>query len=106
MHQTFALSLLQTECVDLIVPSVTPTLLHAALRTTLLLDRKLDKGNPNPGNIGPDFNRLGIPFWPSVLSHDRRNERRRNQLEELNAWRNAIAHQDFDPAKLSGNTTV
>lgn len=27
-------------------------------------------------------------------------------LEELNEWRNAIAHQDFDPAKLGGTTTL
>jgi len=27
---------------------------------------------------------------------------RRKELESLNDWRNAIAHQDFDPAKLGG----
>jgi hypothetical protein len=27
-------------------------------------------------------------------------------LEELNTWRNAIAHQDFDPAKLGGTKVL
>jgi hypothetical protein len=27
-------------------------------------------------------------------------------LQELNAWKNAIAHQDFDPAKLGGTTIL
>ncbi len=30
----------------------------------------------------------------------------RNLLDELNRWRNAIAHQDFDPAALGGRVTV
>ena len=37
---------------------------------------------------------------------DQRNARRHDYLEEMNAWRNAIAHQDFDPAKLGARTTV
>jgi hypothetical protein len=27
-------------------------------------------------------------------------------LERLNHWRNAIVHQDLDPAKLGGSTTL
>lgn len=37
---------------------------------------------------------------------DRRNDERKQRLEELKDWRNAIAHQDFDPAKLGGRTTL
>ena len=35
-----------------------------------------------------------------------RNDRRRELLEELNLWRNAIAHQDFDPSVLGGSTVL
>ena len=29
-------------------------------------ERKLDRGNANPGNLGADFGRLGIEFWDEV----------------------------------------
>lgn len=32
--------------------------------------------------------------------------RRIERLEELSLWRNAIARQDFDKAKLGGRTTL
>jgi hypothetical protein len=68
--------------------------------------RRLDTGNPNPGNIGADFNRLGLSFWDLVEAENARNPSRKVALEELNVWRNAIAHQDFNPAKLGGRTTL
>ncbi len=97
---------LHTECVESLVTAVTPVIMQSALRTEFLLDRKLDRGNPNPGNIGADFSRLGVRFWPRVLSLESRNAARRTQLDILNTWRNAIAHQDFAPVRLSGQTTV
>ncbi len=75
----------------------TPTAFRTFLRIEFVLNRTLDKGNPHPGAIGSDFNRLGIEFWPSVDSLDRRNIRRKQLLQELINWRNAIAHQHFDP---------
>lgn len=57
--------------------------------------RKLDTGNPNPGNIGSDFNRFGFSFWDEVRAADKRNQRRQEKLENLNDWRNAIAHHDI-----------
>lgn len=68
--------------------------------------RKLDSGNPNPGNIGSYFGRLGVYIWDEIGRNDRRNADRRAKLEELNHWRNAIAHQRFDPAVLGGRTTL
>ena len=65
-------------------------------------DRRLDRGNPNPRNIAEDFGRLGLLIWDKAKALDSRNERRKQLLEELNKWRNAIVHQDFDPAKLGG----
>ena len=65
-----------------------------------MANRNLDRGNANPGTIGSDFNRLGVEFWTRVYADYPRNDRRRELLENLSAWRNAIAHQDFEPAKL------
>jgi hypothetical protein len=97
---------LHSECVEHLVRSVAPGGYRITLRRLLTQDRKLDKGNPNPGNIGSDFATLGLSFWPTVLAVDSRNNARHQLLEELNVWRNAIAHQDFTSAKLLGKTTV
>jgi hypothetical protein len=37
---------------------------------------------------------------------DRRTSQRRRSLEELNEWRNAIAHQDFLPGMLMAGRPV
>lgn len=77
------------------------------LRTELAFARKLDRGNPNPGNIGADFGRLGLSIWVEILSHDTRNAARRSKLIELSIWRNAIAHQDLDGQRLEpGSLTL
>lgn len=76
------------------------------LRVRLTTGRKLDAGNPNPGNLGNDFGYLGIELWPALKKHDAGNALRQKSLETLNVWRNAIAHQDFDPAKLNHRVTV
>lgn len=95
---------LHTECVDHFVGAVSPQTLHSPLRLEFMFARKLDKGNPSPGNVGADFNRLGIQFWDKVLAADPKHMERKEKLEELNTWRNAIAHQDFDPAVLGATT--
>jgi hypothetical protein len=71
-------------------------------RFGLVLGRKLDRGNPNPGNIGSDFQRLGLSFWPAIDAHRPQNGQRRALLQELNDWRKAITPQDFTPALLRG----
>jgi len=58
---------LHSECVDHLVskievPGVRPADLRTMLNVEFLSKRKLDSGNPNPGNIGEDFNRLGWIF--------------------------------------------
>jgi hypothetical protein len=93
---------LHSECIDVILPFIAPAALQVPFKVELNLGRKLDRGNPNPGNIGSDFNRLGVSLWPEINALDARNPQRQILLEELNEWRNAIAHQDFDPAKLGG----
>jgi hypothetical protein len=94
---------LHSECVDHIVAAV-PSQLRGFVRVEFLLNRSLDKGNPHPGAIGSDFNRLGISFWQRVDSRDTRNGRRSKILQQLVDWRNAIAHQDFDP--VGGDETL
>src|SRR5208282_6209190 len=66
----------------------------------------LSRGNPHPGAIGSDFGRLGVDFWTAVYGLDARNDHRRELLEELVDWRNAIAHQDFDPVAPGGTPTL
>ena len=94
---------LHSECVDHLV-AVLPVNFQTFLRAELVRDRKLDKGNPNPGNIGADFNRLGVYFWTDVKALRPANDTRQAALEELNVWRNAIAHQNF--ALLGDNSSL
>jgi hypothetical protein len=96
---------LHSECVDHIV-GIVPPQLRGFLRVELVWNRSLARGNPHPGAIGPDFNRLGIDCWTAVYALGARNERRRELLQELVDWRNAIAHQDFDPVAPGGNPTL
>jgi hypothetical protein len=88
------------------VVAAAPAQLQGLLRTELLRNRSLLRGNPNPGAIGSDFNRLGIDSWPDVYALNARNERRRELLQELIDWRNAVAHQDFDPVAHGGDPTL
>jgi hypothetical protein len=91
---------LHSEAADHCALQVLPLSLRSVFRNTLTASRKLDRGNPNPGNIGADFGSLGLPIWPAVYALDPKNLERQAHLEELNLWRNAIAHQDFDSHRL------
>jgi hypothetical protein len=91
---------LHSECVDHLVSGVTPAIFRTTLADEFRLHRRIDRGNPNPGKIGADFNRLGLDFWTEALAADGGNASRRQLLGELNEWRNAIAHHDFTPAML------
>jgi hypothetical protein len=82
--------------------AIAPAKLHVLLRKEFTWNRSLARGNPHPAAIGSDFGRLGIGIWTEVYALDSRNNRRRELLEELIEWRNAISHQDFDPLALSG----
>jgi hypothetical protein len=93
---------LHTDCADHLLASVASRVLWATYRDNLLFGRKLDSGNPNPNNIGADFNRLGLSFWQAVNADHPRNPQRRLALEALNRWRNAIAHNAFAPGMYRG----
>jgi hypothetical protein len=96
---------LHTECAEHLI-AATPAELRRIIRTQFLWGRALDRGNPNSGNVGSDFNRFVMNFWTEVLAEHNQNARRRQYLDQLNSWRNAIAHQDFDPAQLGGTTIL
>ncbi len=85
---------LHSEAVQ-IVAAVAPASLRHVVAGALLDGRRLDRGNPATGNLGEDFGRLGWLFWGAVHALDSRNVRRHKTLDELNTWRNAIAHQDW-----------
>jgi hypothetical protein len=112
MNQAYALLLssefqgfcrdLHTECVQAVVRTLPSVGLQELMRDGLLLGRKLGSGNPNPGNIGADFGRFGPGFWGRVEAAHPRNPRRKQLLEEMNRWRNAIAHDDFESGMLRG----
>lgn len=93
---------LHTECARFLARQLDPTGFEPILYENLVVNRKRDRGNPNPGNIGSDFNRLGLDFWSEVVLRDVRNAQRQQALDRLAEWRNAIAHQDFDPSRLGG----
>lgn len=93
---------LHTECAAAVARIQPSTELRDILYDSLLLGRKLNTGNPNPGNLGADFGRFDPSFWSSVAAAHSRNARRQMLLEQMNRWRNAIAHNDFDPGMLRG----
>jgi hypothetical protein len=64
--------------------------------TALTKSRQLDRGNANPGSIGASFESFDLEIWEDAGQLDARTARRSRRLEQLNIWRNAIAHQDFD----------
>ena len=97
---------LHSEAVDHVSRPIAAQRLRDMFRSQLMENRKLDRGNPNPANIGSDFGRLDMDFWPSILAADFRNVERRSSLESLNRWRNAISHQDFNPDELGGRSQL
>ena len=94
---------LHSECVGYLTQGISPPALRFSCVEAFTRARKLDHGNPSPSNIGNDFNLLGITFWPTVIALGSLNVARRARLEELNQWRNAIAHQDFSKFPTGSN---
>jgi hypothetical protein len=96
---------LHDEAVDALVFHLTPSF-RLIVRTELVRSRQVDRGNANPSNLGGDFNRLGFQLWPDFDVAEPRGPLLRRLLEELNAWRNAVPHSDYDPARLGGTITL
>jgi hypothetical protein len=101
---------LHSEAATHLASNVAPAL-QAIVRSSFTVGRKLDQGNPNPGNLGADFNRLGMAmFWRDVVTFRSGNEARKDKLTKMGHWRNAIAHQDFTSSthvrELGGRTEI
>lgn len=91
-----------TEVALALVAGVPDPRLAFVFETHLIQGRRLDRGNPNPANLGADFGRFGLDFWGAILDHGIRNERRRAKLETLIGWRNAIGHGDIGRKREKG----
>lgn len=85
---------LHRECAEHFV-SLVPEAIRDVVRQQFLAHRLLDRGDPNPGNIGADFNRLGLKLFDEARQEDTRTPDWRASLDELNEWRNAVAHNDY-----------
>ncbi len=105
---------LHRECADCLVRPVADSDLRVLISNNLLFGRRLDRGNPNPGNIGADFNRLNLAFWLLVDAHRPENPVRRASLEELSEWRSAsgmcrlptVGTGDRNAASSAGATSL
>lgn len=97
---------LHSDAADFLGEQAAYAQLAPLLKASLSLGRRLDSGNPNPANIGSDFSRFGTDVWALARQKDVRTVRRREKLEALNRWRNAVAHQDFRNTSLGGRETV
>ena len=98
---------LHSEAVDYLLGPAPPGDARMTLiRRRFTGGRKLDSGNPNPGNLGTDFEFFGFKLWDALEAHDPKNSDRNKVLANLNVWRNAIAHQNFTDKALGGRTTV
>jgi hypothetical protein len=90
---------LHSEAVESLAKAAAPASLEEILRKNLLMNRQLDIKNAQPSSLGSDFNRLGFELTAELGVRDSRNVERLKRLEELNSWRNAIAHQNVVGAK-------
>ena len=97
---------LHSEAVDHLVAAVLPTSVSSVLRPVLTENRALDRGNANSSSLGSDFGRLGLSFWQEVKATDARAEKWQQRLDQLNDWRNAIAHQSFGKLLRAGSRPV
>lgn len=87
---------LHSEAADFLGNAVQPAALRPLAVQLFTTSRQLDYQNAQPGSIGADFGRFFMPkFWDEVDSLNPRSLGRRQELADLNRWRNAIAHQDF-----------
>ena len=88
---------LYSEAVDHVVAAAPPHL-HGLVRAQFHWGQPFGRGNPQAGAIGADYGRLGFLFWDAAYAIHAHNRRRKAMLDELMVWRNAISHNDFDPA--------
>ncbi|HEX6371752.1 MAG TPA: hypothetical protein VF006_22715 [Longimicrobium sp.] len=96
---------LHTECVEHLIAAPHYAPIRRIVYSSLVEGRKLNWGNANAGNIGSDYARLGLDIWLRMHAANPRTEQRQRRLEQLNVWRNAVAHYDFDKPRLGGRSS-
>jgi hypothetical protein len=94
---------LHRECAEHFAAQV-PAGIEDVILQQFLAQRLLDRGNPNPGNIGADFNRLGLKLFDEAFRTDHRVLTWRQELDTLNEWRNAVAHNDYTAPRITART--
>ena len=96
---------LHSECADVVTNAIDAAGASTAVDGSALADialtaltrnRQLDRGNASAGSIGADFKAFDLDIWDAARQLDARTSLRVRRLDQLNVWRNAIAHQDFD----------
>ncbi|QDU60563.1 hypothetical protein Pan216_14090 [Planctomycetes bacterium Pan216] len=93
---------LHDECSDHWVAAIPSQPVRLAVRDLCVRGRRLQHGNPNPSNVGSDFNRFGLVLWDEVRTQFAHGETWHDRLRSLTGWRNAVAHHDFSPANVGG----
>ncbi len=94
---------LHSECVDHVISSLVATSgLLNLVKAEFTRGRQLDRGNAQPTSLKADFGRLGVDLWQQLIAFDPAAVAWRTNLDLLNEWRNAIAHQDFTSPRLGG----
>lgn len=83
---------LHSEAADAVVGSA-PVAFQAILRRWYSYKRGLDSGNAQASNIYEDFRRFDFEIKDVAEAQGARTRRRMTRLEQLNTWRNAIAHR-------------
>lgn len=95
---------LHSEAADVVTEAIIRAGVATSIDTVAIADiaqmaltrnRRLDRGNANPANIAADFNGFDIEILAAVRQRHALAPNRLRALEQLNIWRNAIAHQDF-----------
>jgi len=86
---------IHTEAILTLVASIPDPALASVIEALLTGGRFLEKGNPTPKNLERDFGRFGFRLWKEIEAEDLLNGRRRQKLEHLCEWRNAIVHGDI-----------
>jgi hypothetical protein len=86
---------LHSEAAGFVAGRVQPPAAAGMVRELLTSRRLLDRGNASSATLAADFGRLDVELWRQLELCDPRNNGHQRRLDQLNVWRNAIAHQDF-----------
>jgi len=101
---------LHSEAAQILVAAAPPAY-APMLRVAFTNRRGLDRGNASVDVIAADFARFDFDIWTAARAASGSTATRQMRLDQLNTWRNAIAHQDFvfsaqQQALLSGTSVT